>query len=204
MAAMGMSGNEEMPAGAPCDLTHTDLLSAVREFHDIALAWHREEPDTRAASDGIAAKALHLHAMNFGLWHHEDAVRRTGVGDAEVARRKRSIDDLNARRNAAIEDIDLTLLDRVKANQSAPLHTETPATIVDRLSVLALRILHTNQAADPGSHLAMLEEQYDDLRSGLEQFLTRLEGGDIRFKVYRQFKSAGQRSYCALFETRDT
>jgi hypothetical protein len=142
--------------------------------------------------------------MNFGLWHHEDAVRRTGVGDHEVARRKRRIDELNARRSAAIEDIDATLLDRVSLNPSAPLHTDTPGTIVDRLSVLALRILHTNRAEDPGSRLAVLEEQYDDLFRGLEQFLTALRGGKIRFKLYRQFKSAGEQSYCALFETRDT
>jgi hypothetical protein len=186
------------------DMTNTDLVSAARQFYDIALSWHCKEPATSAASDSIAAKALHLHALNFGLWHHEDAVRRTGVGDHEVARRKRCIDDLNSRRNAAIEDIDVTLLDRVNPNQSAPLHTETPGTIVDRLSILTLRILHTNRAEDPSSHLALLEEQYDDLFCGLEQFLTRLQAGEIRFKPYRQFKSAGQRTYCALFETRDT
>src|SRR6202034_578136 len=123
--------------------------------------------------------------------------------DHEVARRKRRIDDLNAARNAAIEAIDQTLLDRVHLNQSAPLNTETPGTIVDRLSVLALRILHTHRAADPSSHLAVLEEQYDDLFCGLELFLTRVRDGEVRFKLYQQFKSAGQRSYCALFETRE-
>jgi Protein of unknown function (DUF4254) len=182
----------------------TDLLSAAREFYDIALSWHGKEPPAAPASDSIAAKALHLHAMNFGLWHHEDAVRRTGVGDHEVARRKRCIDELNARRNAAIEDIDVALLDGAGPNPSAPLHTDTPGTIVDRLSVLALRILHTNRAEDAGARHAVLEEQYDDLFGGLEQFLKALQGGRIRFKLYRQFKSAGQRSYCALFETRDT
>ncbi len=181
-----------------------DLLSAVRRFHDIALSWHRDEPATPSDSGGIAAKALHLHAMNFGLWHHEDAVRRPGVSDQEVARRKRLIDDLNARRNAAIEEIDATLLDHVNPHQSAPLHTETPGTIVDRLSVLALRILHTNRAEQPTSHRAVLEEQYDDLCCGLDQFLTRMRDGELRFKPYRQFKSAEQRSYCGLFEARDT
>ena len=141
--------------------------------------------------------------MNFRLWHHEDAVRRSGASDHEVARRKRRIDELKAERNAAIEAIDQALLDRVQFNASAPLYTETPATIVDRLSVLALRILHTHRAEGPTSHLVVLEEQYDDLFGGLEQFLNRVRDGDMRFKLYRQFKSAGQRSYCALFETRE-
>src|SRR5262249_54325224 len=106
----------------------TDLLSAVRRFHDIGLSWHCTEPVTSRATGSVAAMAFHLHAMNFRLWHHEDAVRRPGVDDHEVGRRKRSIDDLNAARNATIEDLDATLLAHVDSNksQSATLHTETP------------------------------------------------------------------------------
>ncbi|OBH11093.1 hypothetical protein A9X04_19295 [Mycobacterium sp. E3247] len=193
----------DAPAGAQDDSPDAELLSAVRQFHDTALSWHGAEPASAADDGSIAAKALHLHAMNFGLWHHEDAVRRPGAGDNEVARRKRCIDDLNARRNAAIEDIDAALLARLNPSPSAALHTETPGTIVDRLSVLTLRILHTNRSEHGASHLGVLEEQYDDLLRGLERFLTRMRDGDLRFKLYRQFKSADQRGYCALFESRD-
>jgi Protein of unknown function (DUF4254) len=193
-----------MPVGALEGSTNTDFLSAVRQFYDIALSWHCKEPADPSGSGCIAAQALRLHAINFALWHHEDAVRRPGVDDHEVARRKRRIDDLNARRNAAIEDIDETLLDRTDLNHSAPLYTETPATIVDRLSVLTLRILHTNRTEQPTTRLEVLEEQYDDLFGSLEELLARMQAGEIRFKLYRQFKSAAQRSYCALFEARDT
>ncbi len=193
-----------IPVAVPDEAPERELLSAVRQFHDIVSSWHRKEPETSSASECLATKALHLHAMNFGLWHHEDAVRRTGIGDHEVACRKRRIDDLNARRNAAIEEIDATLLHDIRPNPTAPLHTETPGTIVDRLSVLALRISHTNRAVDPGPHLAVLEEQYGDLFCGLERLLALLRAGDIRFKLYRQYKSAGDRSYCDLYETRDT
>ncbi|WAC91691.1 DUF4254 domain-containing protein [Mycobacterium sp. Aquia_213] len=185
------------------DSTSTDLLAAVRQFYDIAMLWHSEEPADSSDRGGIAAKALHLHALNFALWHHEDAVRRPGADDHEVARRKRCIDDVNARRNGAIEEVDATLLDRVDLSPNAPLHTETPGTIVDRLSVLALRIVHTNRADQPGARLAVLDEQYDDLVGGLEQLLAGMRAGEIRFKLYRQFKSASQRSYCDLFEDRD-
>jgi hypothetical protein len=170
-------GAENLPDGivvdGPGDSISGDLLSAVRGFYDIALSWHREEPGSSSAPGGIAATVLHLHAMNFGLWHHEDAVRRPGISDHEVARRKRCIDDLNARRNAAIEDIDTTLLDRLNPsyNPGVMLHTETPGTIVDRLSVLALRILHTDGGEQCGRRLWLLEEQYGDLFSGLDQVL---------------------------------
>jgi ADP-heptose:LPS heptosyltransferase len=189
----------------PGDSASADLLSAVRMFPDTALSWHGAATTAASENDGgIAAKALRLHALNFDLWHHEDAVRRHGADDREVARRKRRIDDLNTRRNAAIEDIDVTLLDRVELNQSAPLYTETPGTIVDRLSVLTLRILHTNRAERSSPRLAVLEGQHADLFGGLEQLLTRVQAGEVRFKLYRQFKSAAPQSYCDLFESRDT
>ncbi|MGD1256128.1 DUF4254 domain-containing protein [Mycobacterium seoulense] len=187
--------------GASRDPTGGDLLAAVRQFSDLAQAWHCQEPEMSWESRTIAAMALHLHAINFALWHHEDAVRRPGAGDHEIAGRKRLIDDLNDQRNKAIEGIDVALLDRFQPNPLARLHTETPGTIIDRLSVLTLRILHT--ADPPNPCLAVLDEQYDDLFGGLEQLLTGVEVGDVRFKLYRQFKAAGQRSYCALFETRD-
>lgn len=192
-----------LPGSIGGDPTTSGLLSTARQFYDRALAWHCTEPAISVEGQGISAKTLHVHALNFALWHHEDAVRRAGVSDREIARRKRCIDDLNARRNAAVEHIDVSLLERLDARDTAPLHTETPGTIVDRLSVLALRIMHTNRAEGPSSRLAVLEEQYDDLFGGLEQFLTRLADGEIRFKLYRQFKAAGQRSHCALFENRE-
>lgn len=185
------------------DATTAGLLSAARQFYDMALSWHCKEPVFSPAGQGISAMTLHVHALNFALWHHEDAVRRAGVSDREVARRKGCIDDLNARRNAAVEHIDATLLDRLDPDDAAPLHTETPGTIVDRLSVLTLRILHTNQAEGPRSRLAVLGEQHDDLFCGLEQLLAQLDNGEVRFKLYRQFKEVGQRSYCALFENRE-
>jgi hypothetical protein len=67
-----------------------------------------------------------------------------------------------------------------------------------------LRIAHTNRTERSSARLALLEEQYQDLFGGLEQMLTRLQAGEVRFKLYRQFKSAAQLSYCDLFEGRDT
>ncbi|OBA61401.1 hypothetical protein A5647_11375 [Mycobacterium sp. 1100029.7] len=183
--------------------TGTDLLAAVRQFYDSAMLWHSERPAATGNPAGLADKARYLHSLNFALWHHEDAVRRPDADDAEVVRRKRCIDDINARRNAAIEDIDVDLLERAEPNPGAPLHTETPGTIVDRLSVLTLRIVHTTQPDQSGGRLGVLHEQYDDLFAGLEELLARMQAGEVTFKVYRQFKSAAQRSYCELFQDRE-
>jgi hypothetical protein len=192
------------PAGALRDSTSTDLLCTVRDFYQCALSWHGDGTASAADNDTIAAKARHLHALNFDLWHHEEAVRRPGVSEQEVARRKRRIDDLNTRRNAAIEHIDVILLESLDLNQRAPLYTETPGTIVDRLSVLTLRILHANRTEGSSGRLAVLDEQRADLVGGLEQLLARVAAGEVSFKLYRQFKSAAPENYCDLFERRDT
>ncbi len=184
-----------------------DLLCAVRQFHDVTRAWHRSPsahpPATVETTDGIAPKTLELHAMNFALWHHEDAARRPDADDPEVAGRKRCIDDLNARRNAAIEALDAMLLERLSPSdcQVTLQHTETPGTIVDRLSVLALRIVHAHDARWPSARLEILDEQYHDLFVGLDGYLARLQLGEARFKLYRQFKSDGLQDRCTFLAT---
>jgi hypothetical protein len=178
----------------------TELVAVVHQFCDIAMLWHTEPPADPRGAGSLADTARYLHALNFALWHHEDAVRRPGADDGAVARRKRCIDQVNARRNAAIEDIDAKLLADIQLNAGAPLHTETPGTIVDRLSVLALRIVHTAQSDQAGDRRKVLAEQYGDLLCGLEQFIARVRAGELAFKVYRQFKADAQRDYCDLFE----
>lgn len=176
-----------------------DLLAAVRRFSELAGSWHQTERTATCGAGELAAEALFLHATNFDLWHHEDAARRPGAGNDEVADRKRMIDQHNDRRTRCIEDIDTMLLE-LCGDPAARSHTDTPGAIVDRLSVLALRIAHTS--ADPTDpRMTVLREQHDDLYGGLVELLADLQAGRVRFTVYRQFKSAAQRSHCSLFET---
>ena len=71
MSARGSGAAEDPASIHPAN----GLLFGVRQFYDIALSWHGKEP-AACANGGITAHALHLHAMNFGLWHHKVAVRR--------------------------------------------------------------------------------------------------------------------------------
>jgi Protein of unknown function (DUF4254) len=79
------------------------------------------------------------------------------------------------------------------------LHSETPGLMIDRLSILALKIYHTRDEANRASateehrmrnveRLAVLEEQRDDLAGCLDLLWAEVLGGTRRFKLYRQMK----------------
>jgi hypothetical protein len=84
-------------------------------------------------------------------------------------------------------------------NPSAPLHSESPGLMIDRLSILALKIYHTREETlredASASHiernqgrLAVLEEQRGDLAHCLDTLWSDSLAGARRFKLYRQLK----------------
>ena len=116
---------------------------------------------------------------------------------------KRRVDETNQRRNDLAEELDRTLLEwlatRGLPNAEAPLHSESPGLIVDRLSILALKIYHTRQETlrteAPEGHaernierLGVLEEQRADLAACLDALWQQTLAGAKRFKLYRQLK----------------
>jgi len=84
-------------------------------------------------------------------------------------------------------------------NPEAPLHSESPGLIIDRLSILALKIYHTREETTrhgaPAGHaernlarLALLENQRADLAECLDSLWQETLAGTRRFKIYRQLK----------------
>jgi Protein of unknown function (DUF4254) len=183
----------------------TTLPSAqdVAKFHDDSLG-RSDWPDGDAqpgSGDALWQVIDANHRENGLLWDQEDQARRVGVPDSAIAANKRSIDGHNQRRNDAIERIDELLLAALPA-QSAPgvrLNSETAGAMIDRLSILALKIHHMRrqtERTDAGrehveacrAKLARLVEQRADLARCLDELLEDCIAGRARFKVYRQFK----------------
>jgi hypothetical protein len=190
---------------AELDLFMLDALVITRMQDDKTVAWHETgaegEPETRseANADGLLAIATAQHRANYDLWHEEDKARDPQASDADIAKVKRAIDGLNQRRNDLVEKMDGWLLQGLDENTDAPLHSETPGLMIDRLSILALKIYHTREETRRTSateahrqknveRLALLEEQRGDLAGCLDVLWAAVLKGERRFKLYRQMK----------------
>lgn len=171
------------------------------------LHWHEASADVvpdgmqRFGIDDAAFRTmiLALHRANFDLWHEEDEARNPDATDARIADVKRSIDRLNQQRNDVVEAMDVALSARVQQVDTSPLHSETPAMIVDRLSIMSLKVYHTREetmreeAAEAHrsknrARLAVLVEQRSDVAGCLDDLIAQIADGERRFKVYRQMK----------------
>jgi hypothetical protein len=180
----------------------------IVDLHDhCTWLWHVSPEDALASGCGDGNdwldRVARQHRANFDLWHIEDEARTPGATDADLAGVKRRIDSTNQLRNDLAEDLDRFLLARLAPQHlpepAALLNSESPGLIVDRLSILALKIYHTREEAErydaPIGHeernrsrLAILEEQRADLAHCLDALWRDTLAGARRFKLYRQLK----------------
>ncbi len=196
----------------------------ITDLHDRCLAtqgWPQDDAGDRAlqlpAASEHAALLTWVHAnhrCNALLWDEEDLARRTRVSDADIAANKRAIDRHNQARNDATERVDeillaaLGLVDEASARSDAPvsrappgarLNSETAGSMIDRLSIMALKLramrAQTERNDVDEAHLAMsraklarLLEQRRDLAMCLDTLIADAQAGRAFFKVYRQFK----------------
>ena len=181
-----------------------DLLpAAIIAFHDGAHAvpeWAKSAPARHR--EGAWRWIEANHRCNCLLWDEEDLARRRDVPDAAIAANKRAIDGYNQARNDAIERIDEEILSRlaaVRVVEGAWHNSETAGSLVDRLSIVSLKILHmraqTARVDAAAAHvalcrekLALLEAQRTDLGRCLATLLESAARGTAFYRVYRQFK----------------
>ena len=186
-------------------------LHDIAALHDqLTIRWHREAFETwRPTIDSSDPEKVWIglvsmqHLANFELWHTEDAARIPEATDGDLARIKRRIDETNQRRNDLAEKIDQTLLEVLThvglPNRHSTLHSESPGLMIDRLSILALKIFHTQEEmersdAPPGhaernlDRLQILRTQRLDLAGCLADLWNETLHGTRRFKLYRQLK----------------
>ena len=154
------------------------------------------------------------HRHNSQLWAEEDLARRTTVAAVAIAANKRAIDGFNQARNDATERLDewllvaLGLVDPASARTDMPvstvpagarLNSETAGSMIDRLSIMALKAHAMRQQTlrpdvDDAHRIASavkldrLQQQRQDLAGCFDALLADAQAGRAYFKVYRQFK----------------
>jgi hypothetical protein len=179
-------------------------VSHLLPLHDASNAHgHDADLPVPAPASDFEQLVLDQHQANFDLWHEEDRARDPDAADATIVAVKRSIDRLNQRRNDLLEQIDLHLLGYLQndaqagIHPDAPLHSETPGLIIDRLSILSLKIFHTEEQVHRStpehrtasqSRLELLTAQRTDLAACLATLWNEILTGQRRFKLYRQLK----------------
>ncbi len=135
-------------------------------------------------------------------WAYEDIIRDPNIDPVAALTLKRKIDASNQDRTDTVEFIDSYFLDKYKSVQVssyAKINSESPAWVIDRLSILALKIYHmhleTIRYDASESHktacqnkLDVLMEQRRDLSTAIDDLLHDIANGNKYMKVYKQMK----------------
>ncbi len=191
-------------------MKRTSLLSnrlnttGLEEVFDRCIAfWHADPRSCTVPGVLCNPVALELAYRNFLLWHEEDKARRTDVDDSAIATVKRAIDKLNQQRNDLIEKLDETIFSELAAyapaTDTGAINSETPGSIIDRISIMSLKVYHMKEDSERDDideehcqrslqRLAILKYQRHDLCTALEQLMTEYRNGRKRMKLYKQFK----------------
>jgi len=175
----------------------------ITDWHrTLVVRWHQQE--AAADGEGFLRLVSEQFRFNFLLWHEEDIARSQDVSDARIATVKRAIDKYNQQRNDYIEKLDDAITEELEKLGVTPVdgarqNTETAGSVIDRLSILALRIYHLEEQRDRSDatpehrenvakKLAIALVQLEDLRRGLAELKEDLFSGRKRHKTYRQLK----------------
>lgn len=189
----------------PEELT-SDLIvlsgGRVGALHDAALLeWYDRAPGDVEPGPNLESVIRAQHFCNFSLWGREDEARRDDVDDAYIADIKRAIDQWNQKRSDLAEAVDREILARLDGADvsGAVLHSETAGMMIDRLSILALKIRNMGEYAlrkdDPAlartcaENQERLKVQRADLLTCMEGLVAEFRGGTRYFKSYKQFKA---------------
>ena len=135
-------------------------------------------------------------------WHLEDIIRNPEINPSEGLSIKRRIDKSNQDRTDTVERMDDFFLEafrNVRFDKNSRINSETPAWLLDRMSILMLKIYHMKEQTErkdvSAQHLercreklSTLEEQKEDMRHAFDELMEDVGSGRRRFKVYPQMK----------------
>lgn len=139
-----------------------------------------------------------LYRLHRELWLAEDECRRDGLGDAEVARMRRRIEQLNLERSQLIDELDAWVAACISQDsEEGPLHTETLGSVVDRLCIARIRSemfelkWSRSHSADLVGRREHAGRQLNELAMAYDQLVSEVVLGHRRLPDWRALKSYG-------------
>jgi len=177
-------------------------LSWITELQTrLTQEWHNFLPEGIAGNTLVALVERH-HLGQFNQWHAEDITRNKEIGFEAVAEAKWRIDRLNQDRHNLVEAMDewiVANLARYSLADECPKNSETPGSIIDRISILCLKEYHmreqTRRIDVDDSHrslcagkLSKIIGQKAHLDRCLNELIEDVEEGRRTFLLNHQFK----------------
>ena len=182
------------------DQCYTIFQRSIDDYHRND---HVDTPIKNPYSPGsFEALLYHKNWIDTVQWHLEDIIRLPEINPTEGILIKRRIDKSNQDRTDMVEKVDDYFLEQFKSvvpKKDARINSETPAWLMDRMSILMLKIFHMREQVErkdaSAEHigkcqikLATLLEQQNDMRLAFDELMEDIGTGTRRFKVYRQMK----------------
>lgn len=180
-----------------CNKIFQDVINDYHVHNDI------DQPIANPYSGKTIEHLLYLKCwIDTVQWHMEDVVRNPQIDPVEGLQWKRRIDQSNQERTDVVEYIDSYFLEKFAAIQpdtNAKINSESPAWVIDRLSILALKVYHMTEetlrtTADAlhiqtcTDKLNILLNQRTDLSGSLDELIADIESGRKYMRVYKQMK----------------
>jgi hypothetical protein len=151
--------------------------------------------DVNTDGSGWGTLIGELVKSNLRQWDLEDTTRDPVASDRVVAGAKRAIDRLNADRHRLMQQIDAAIESVLNQPIAAPMATESPGMVLDRLSVLVIRRARTIAAsfeeANYAERVPALDSQLAALSLAFDTYMQELLAGTRRFLPYQHFKLYG-------------
>jgi hypothetical protein len=173
---------------------------SIQDYH---LTDHVDTPINNPHSSGDITFLLYQkNWIDTVQWHLEDIIRSPDINPSELVAIKRRIDQSNQDRTDTVELIDSWFFEQFRDVQQKPaarMNSETPAWLLDRMSILQLKLYHFREQVDrpavseehrqkAAQKLTVLQEQEVDLARCFDELLEDIRNGDRYMKVYRQMK----------------
>lgn len=183
----------------------SDLCNEVfdRSIADYHIPNHIDAPEKNPFPEqSIEHLLYHKNWIDTVQWHFEDEIRSPDLSGPDVLQLKRRIDASNQLRTDTVEMIDDWFMSQygdIPHKPGARQNSETPAWLIDRLSILALKVYHWREQVErpdvDAEHvktsqgkLDILLEQRVDLSRCLSELVEDFQNGTRFMKLYRQMK----------------